>query len=251
MKILREIVKRSYSEDHQDRIFITIALVALGVVVLCIVLFLIAHYRTMPSFTANDSIKEVNGLSAQQCDTSGFYCDSVSATGVTYPDEQHVDDEKPRVLAVDNYHDIEEMVLKIAKEDIYVGLWRVDEMSNDKWYIIYRVGRNQYLRIINVKKGIYGKMTRLVCEYNGWYHVASDKRKRYEMYKGTLRYYYCNELKASYPTSVMVHIPQPEFTSEEFYEYQEMIEVENCRDEYDEFESYDSYEDYLEDGGFE
>ena len=63
--------------------------------------------------------------------------------------------------------------------------------------------------------------------------------------------YYCNELKASYPTSVMVHIPQPEFTSEEFYEYQEMIEVENCRDEYDEFESYDSYEDYLEDGGFE
>ena len=102
-----------------------------------------------------------------------------------------------------------------------------------------------------MKKGTYGKMTRLVCEYNGWYHVASDKRKRYEMYKGTLRYYYCNELKASYPTSVMVHIPQPEFTSEEFYEYQEMIEVENCRDEYDEFESYDSYEDYLEDCGFE
>lgn len=242
MNWLKNDVDGTQGYARQNRTFFAALFVFFVIIAFAAVPLFVAQNGAKSTHLNNDSIIDAH----LQHSPSYDYCDTI-----TLSDVQPINSTKNKVLAVDNYHDIEEMVLKIAKEDIYVKLWRVDEKSNDRWYIVYSVGRYDYLRTINVKKGVYDKMTRVVFENNGWFHVAGDKRKRYEMDMDTLRYYYRNELKASFPTSVVVHIPQPDFTRDEFEEYQEMIDVENCRDEYDEFESYDSYEDYLEDGGFE
>lgn len=246
MKWLHKIIERKYDDGARYGILFTLLFVTIGVIVLVVMLMIVKQNGARPSDVGNDSIINAVSSDVKRSDTS--VCNFPGSLSAHVLSNKTVEDV---ILAVDNYQDIERMVLTIAKKDIFVKLWRVDEKSNDKWYMVYKVGRYDYLRTINVKNGIYGKLTRVVFENNGWFHVAGDKRKRYEMDMDTLRYYYRNELKASFPTSVIVHIPQPDFTCDEFEEYQEMIDVENCRDEYDDFESYDSYEDYLDDGGFE
>ena len=212
----------------------------IGVAVLCVVVVIIAlfiaydlHDKKILAQEEQQKIEQAERLKRQQREREleyerwqrDRYLDSLkNESYLQMRAAEHRETETPPRYT---WNELENMVRKVAKENCYATVWKMDE---DCWMMHYSTGegkkKKHYFRKINVHNKTYGPVMRMKSPELDEFYLASNPKHRYKM-QGAYLVYYVNGVEKERWT------PQ---RSIDPYSY------EDPRDE-----GYDSWEDYYND----